>query len=400
MTKALRDRNILIYVIQSLLSGLGSGMMWLALAVWASSLRAGGSDAASIIFAYTIGALFGPLSGLLVDRFGARRSAILANGVGVVVVTPLFFLSGAGSLWVAQLCMVAYGIIGSATSAAGFALIPEITTSEDLPHVNSLIQAISSMTRLITPIAGAGLVSAFGISSVVLIDSMSFVLALALLALVKTPRASLRDPGDGGGSLLRELISGVAYLARTKEISRPLVSCLITIFAFGLGEPLIFAIVSDGLTQKSSFVGFMLTIQAVATLCASPFAGRLIVSYGELRVARIALALIACSCAFLMARSELLVAAGYLTVGVGLPWFVTAINTWLQRETPPHLRGRIAGGFSFATSFPQVISVGASAWLITLYPYQFILAGMIALLVLSVLMTFGASGRRDLASRT
>ncbi|MFF5206325.1 hypothetical protein [Streptosporangium sp. NPDC000396] len=75
MLRVLKNRDVVIYFAGSFLSRLGDGILWPALAIWIAS-TANNTQAGFSSFAYVVGCMIAPVSGVLVDRFGPRKIAV------------------------------------------------------------------------------------------------------------------------------------------------------------------------------------------------------------------------------------------------------------------------------------------------------------------------------------
>jgi MFS family permease len=75
MRALLRDRNASLYLGGQVMSLFGDSALWLAMAIWVKVLTGSSSAVGLSWFALAAGSLFGPLGGVLADRF--RRLPLL-----------------------------------------------------------------------------------------------------------------------------------------------------------------------------------------------------------------------------------------------------------------------------------------------------------------------------------
>jgi hypothetical protein len=189
-------------------------------------------------------AVLGPLTGVLVDRFGARTA--LAAGYLAAAAAALG-LAAAGSLAVLDVAAAGYGVTRALTGPAGRALPPRIVAADDLLAANSLLGAAGSAGQLAGPLAASVVLALAGFRAAFVLDAITYAVgAAAVLSLRSRPAAGVPGPGpagrDGGRSGWRaEAIAGVRLVARHRALRRVvLISAAVTFTsgAFLVVEPL------------------------------------------------------------------------------------------------------------------------------------------------------------------
>jgi MFS family permease len=191
MRQLLRIRNARVYLLGDVVSTLGDSALWLAMAIWIKELTGSSAAAGLVMFFFAAGGLCSPLGGVLADRFRRRPFLIWANLAAAVVVLPITLVHGRGQIWLIYLVMLAYGVIGSAINPAQTALLPALVPADLLAEANGAQQTLNEGLRIITPLAGAGLLVLLGGPVVAVIDAVTFgVAVLSLIAL----RASVPWP--------------------------------------------------------------------------------------------------------------------------------------------------------------------------------------------------------------
>lgn len=156
------DRDARLYLAGQLLSSLGDSALWLALGIWIKTLT--GSDAAAGLsfFMLALGSLASPLGGLLADRLRRRPLLIAVNAATAALVLLLLLVRGQGQVWLIYAVLVGYGVSAAVLTPAQTALLQTLLPAELLGAANSALQTAQWGMRLITPLLGAGLLTAFG----------------------------------------------------------------------------------------------------------------------------------------------------------------------------------------------------------------------------------------------
>jgi MFS family permease len=172
--------------------------------------------------------IFGPWAGALADRWDRRRTMIAADLIRaalVLLIPPAFNVN----------IVLVYGVaFAVATVSLLFrpskdALIPQIVDRDDLVPANSATSITETLADLIGyPLAGllvAAVSTIIGVAFV--IDSATYLLSAALLALMSLPRLERAAGAFSIGQLWADVREGIGFLARQAELrANTLVSTL------------------------------------------------------------------------------------------------------------------------------------------------------------------------------
>jgi MFS family permease len=178
--------------------------------------------------------LFGPLSGVVADRFSRRSIMIISDLLRAIVVLGFLFVKRADQLWIIYVLTVFQLGLSTFFEPAKTAAIPSIVEDRELVTAN----AISSVTWSVMLTLGAaigGLITGwFGTNAAFILDAFSYLLSAALIASIKVPKRKKRARQKLSlGRLLgvTETLEGVSYVK-----SRPRVLALLLVKpAWGLG---------------------------------------------------------------------------------------------------------------------------------------------------------------------
>jgi MFS family permease len=170
---------------------------------------------AAAVAPVVVGGIFG---GVLVDRFGYRRTSVVSDAVGAVTIAavPLLHATVGLPLWALLVLVVATGLLDTPGQAARHALLPELAAEAGVPleRATGWMDAAERAARLVGAPAAGALVSLLGAPAVLAVDAVTFVLSAALVAAaVPAARPALAPaeapPPGGVRGYLRELRVGL-----------------------------------------------------------------------------------------------------------------------------------------------------------------------------------------------
>lgn len=369
-------RDARLFMIGQTLSAFGDTALWLALGIWIKMLTGSASAAGLAFFMLALGSLAGPVGGVLADRLRRRPLLIAVNVATGAMVLLLLLVQDRGQVWLIYLVMFGYGLSGAVLGPARTALLQSLVPEELLGHANSAMQTAQWGMRLVTPLLGAGLLTAFGATPVIIGDAVTFLAAVsALLAL----RVREEAPKPSGQRWFTEAVAGARHIQVTPPLRQLTVASALAMIAFGLSESVGFAVVSEGLHRPDSFLGILVSAHGVGAVAAGVTAARLMRRLGEVRLVALGLASTALGFLLQTAPSTASVLTGSAFVGAGLPWIVIGIMTLFQRRTPPHLMGRADAALGLALSTPQTVSIALGAALVAVFDHRLLLVVIAAL---------------------
>ncbi len=280
MLAALRRRDFALVWSAGLVSLIGDRALTTALPFYVYQ-RTGSTVASAALFAaiYLPLMLLGSVAGVFVDWWDRRRMMVTASLIQAVTLVPVVL--GRPDIWL--VCLVGF----VETSAAMFfhpaeqALLPRLVEADQLVPANALTGLNDNIARLVGPPIGGALLGFFGLGSVAAIDSASFLLASALIALVAKPVAAIDGRSVGtrvvaasGESLWREWRDGLRLVRRDPFIAGLFVVLGLTSLAGTIIDPLYAPFVRSILHGGPTALGWLSTAGAVGAVLAGLIVGR------------------------------------------------------------------------------------------------------------------------------
>jgi MFS family permease len=371
MRRLLALRNARLLIIGQTLSLFGDTAMYLALAIWVKSLTNSNGAAGLTFFFLGLPALAAPLGGLIVDRV-RRKPLMIATDLAIgAVVLLLLLVHNRGDLWLIYTVTVLYGVAGVLFSSAQSALMTVMLPDELLGEGNAVLQTVREGLRLVSPLVGAGLFTAFGGGFVAGLDAATFVASAVCLTIMRVDEPV---PHPSEHHFLAELSAGVRHVFHTSALRYIVLTVGLALLVIGFTETLIFAVVSQGLHRPPAFLGVLECFQGVGAIAGGLTAARMLRRLGNLRLVGLGLALFGLGDGLLILASLPVAMLGLIIAGVGLPWAIVAFGTALQQRTPADLQGRVYSAADALVGTPQIFSVALGAALSTLVDYKLLLA--------------------------
>ena len=300
---------------------------------------------------FTIFSLYG---GTLADRYDVRKVQLVAQlllfaaGLGVALIT----IAGLVTVWWIFGFLLLHGFAGAIGNPAQQTLVHSIVGRDRLLSAVSLSSTSRQLSQVIGP-AIAGLVFlAFGPGWGLLVNALSFVPLLVLLALMRLPRAEIRPPQ----ATLDALREGIAFVRARPRLGALIgVEMLPVVFLGHTFHSLLPLFARDRLGADVLGYSFLLVASGVGALVAAIW-----LAYGRerqdpLRTVVIAAALeMAAILGFALSTSYGLALALMLCIGATAVVAQALANTTLQLSAPDRIRGRVMGAYSFGTQGMRV----------------------------------------------
>jgi MFS family permease len=302
---------------------------------------------------FTVFSLYG---GTLADRYDNRKVQIatqlllMGAAAGVAAAT----LAGSVTVWWLFGLLLVHGFAGAIGNPAQQTLIHAIVGRDKLLSAVSLNSTARQLSQLIGPGVAAFIYLAFGAGWGFLVNALTFVPLLVLLAVIRVPRMAEWSAQPVAESL-RE---GVDFVRRRRSLSALIsVEVLPVVFlghAFTSLVP-VFAVVVLGAGEIGyAFLLIASGLGAVAAAVYLAYAGERM-NVGALIVGSAAIE-VAAILAFAFSRSYALSLGLMFVVGTAGVLTHALTNTTLQLSAPDRLRGRVMGAYSFGTQGLRVIN--------------------------------------------
>ena len=371
-----RDRNVAAALVGGTVNDVGDWLLEIALPVYVyTETGSGAATAAVYIIQLAVGVVLGPYGGSLADRWNLRTTLIGTNVLQALALVPLLAVDSQ-RIWPVFAVSAVQAAIAQVNNPASFALFPRIVDGEQLVEANAAASTGGAVARLIGSPVGGIAVAAGGLTTVVVIDALTFVVgAIAIMSIPdrvirRTPSAADESPA-----------TDTSVRAGLREVrSRPEVMALLAIqtvanLAFAAFPVLFIVFVDEQLSGDGTEIGLIRGMSAFGGIVAGLVIGRYARRHHPAR----------------------LMVGGYLLFGLFALGFINAppftkqlwvylllfgitgfpnvassigFRTTAQRLCPPEVLGRLGGLMSAVSAVGAGIGAGAAALLIDRVPVR------------------------------
>jgi MFS transporter, DHA3 family, macrolide efflux protein len=202
-------RDITIFLSSQTLSLFGSMLVQYAI-MWHITLstKSGIAMTLSIACGFLPTFLLSPFGGVFADRYDRKRLIMLSDGMIAVVSAVLAAIYGLGfdSLWLLLAAQAARSVGQAIQQPAVGAILPQLVPEPELMRINGLNQTIMSVIMFVCPIVSGALLSVASMSVIFLVDVVTAVPAVAILAffLKSRPVVPAQIAGTAAGKAVQE----------------------------------------------------------------------------------------------------------------------------------------------------------------------------------------------------
>lgn len=201
-----------------LVSMLGTGMTNFALSFYIFE-KTGQATALTIaIFCFVAPSIIlSPLAGALVDRWNRKMVIILADlAAGVVTLGWLFILATTGDLelWQIYLGNIVAGAFNALQFPAFSAAVTLLIPKEQYGRASGMLNFAGSASEILAPVFAGALLVPFGLVSIMLVDVVTFIIAIVtvLLIYIPQPEPEAIPEGSKRPSLWQDSLYGFKYI--------------------------------------------------------------------------------------------------------------------------------------------------------------------------------------------
>lgn len=367
----LGDSRFRRLLIGQTVSSVATTALFLALGIWAKDLTHSNALAGSVFLALGLPTLLAPLGGHLIDRVPRRKPLlVITNAAFGAVVLSLLAIHDRHQLWLIYVIAAFAGLATDILGSSKGALLKDMLPGDRLGSANALLQTISQGSRLLSPLLGAGLYALLGGHRLAVVVACLFgVAALAMTAV----RVTESPPEPATGKVFAGLLAGFRHVRSVPLLLQLTAAGALACGVVGMLETVAFAIIDQGLHRSPSFYGVIDTAQGVGAVAGGFAAAWIMRRVGEARANGLGLGCIGVGTLVLAVPSLVPVLLGTLLLGFGVPLFIVAWTTSMQRYTPPRLQGRVGAAGNLALTGPQTLSIGVGAALIGAVDYRVLL---------------------------
>jgi MFS family permease len=345
-----RNRSFRQLWLGQVVSQMGDWFDTIALYTIILKLTGSGRDVGLLLVARFVPSFFfGPISGVIADRFSRQRIMIVSDLLRAVVVLGFLFVRRPEHLWIIYVLTVFQLGLSTFFEPAKTAAIPSIVEDRELVAANAISSVTWSAMLTIGAALGGFITGLFGTDVAFVLDAATYLLSAALIASIRLPKRKKRERQKISISQLlgiRETIDGIRYV---KDRPRVLAALLVKP-AWGIGGGILTLLAVFGERifpvgkDAAGGIGVLFAARGIGT-AVGPIVARRISGEGNRRMqASIGIAFLIAGLFYMLFGSATgfifaLVFLGIAHCGGSILWVFSTVI--LQRLVADNFRGRV-----------------------------------------------------------
>lgn len=349
----LLNRNFTLILIGQIISLFGNATLRFALPLYLLD-RTGSSSLFGIVLACSFipMVILSPVGGLLADRVNKRNIMVFLDFL-TAFLTGLFLLLN-GSLSPQALVLIVMMLLSGIQSLyqpSVQASIPFLQEKGNLMTANAIINQVSALANLIGPVLGGIVYEAFGVTQVVLISGICFLLSAVMELFIRIPVNKLPENGSILSIVKGDFAESIHYIHREKPVIQKVI-IIVALFNLVLTSMVIVGIpviIKIHLALSGQLYGYAQGISAAGGLAGGILVG---VLANRLRAEKVWKLLLAAAATLLpMALcllfdappmvSYLVIVCCYFLMMVLATMFSVQMLSFVQSEVPGSLIGKV-----------------------------------------------------------
>lgn len=206
---------IVIWIGQ-IVSVLASSMSQFGLTIWMYQQTESATAMGLMqVFFITPFLIISPFAGVMVDRYNRKLMMMISDLAAAIATGGIFILIATGRLefWHLYISSALNGIGNAFQWPAYSAAISTMIPKEQLGRVNGMMSLIEAGPGVLAPVLAGAMLPVIGLSGILLVDIVTFFLAVGTLLFVSIPQPRQTAEGQAAqGSLLKEASYGFRYI--------------------------------------------------------------------------------------------------------------------------------------------------------------------------------------------
>jgi len=399
-----RNRDFLLLWSGQLVSTLGSNISTLALPVLVLALTNAPAQAGLIAAAGALPYLLLSLpAGAFLDRWDRKAVMIRCDAARGVAYGSVPVAAAVGHLTLAHLYAVALigGMANVLFGLAQVSALPRVVSRAHLSHANALNEGADQTGLLLGPVVGGVIIAlarsqAIGAVLAFLVDSLSYLVSVLTLGLIRTPFEVARQPVSSR-SLRAEIAEGLRFLWAQRRLR---IMALLTTSVNFFFSPIYLAIVVlvkdlHALHLAAPGRGVVLGL-VVGAGGGGGVLGALLAPWlhVRLRFGQVTIGAVttwaAAAAVVAGASSPVVVGLGWAVLNLAWPVYAVTLVSYRLAATPDHLQGRVNSAFRVLSYGVEPLGMAAGGLLLGVAGPRvelWIIAGGLAASVLAVGVT-------------
>jgi len=253
-----------------LISVLASSMTQFALTIWAYQETGSATALGIISTAFLVPfLLLSPIAGVMVDRHNRKLMMMVSDLTAVTATAGILTLHAFGILeiWHLYIAAVINGLGNTFQWPAYSAAISTMVPKENYSRANGMMSLVESGPAVLAPILAGMLLPIITLTGVLVIDVVTFFLAIFALTLVHIPQPEKTVEGQAeSGGMLKEALYGFKYIFARRGLFGLLIFFVVLNFVIGISISLFSPFILERTNQSSEMLGIVTSANAIGAV--------------------------------------------------------------------------------------------------------------------------------------
>src|SRR3989338_4252425 len=230
---SLKIRNYRLYFLGQAISVAGTWMHTVALGWFVLQLTSSGTQLGAVVATTFVPLLvFGPLGGVIADRFPKHKVIMYVQSAFVVLALLLSALvySGLTQVWMLYVFAFLYGLLRSVDEPTRQAFVLEMVDESRMKNAVSLNSMVNNLARAVGPMIGGMLIVGVGIAACFLFNALSYIAVIWMLLIMDKSELRRESRVSKTSTSVRD---GIRFILATPLIKNTLIMmAIIGTFAY------------------------------------------------------------------------------------------------------------------------------------------------------------------------
>jgi len=241
-----------------------------ALILWAWKLTGTATGLVLVgVITFIPGVILSPFAGTLIDRWN-RKLVLALSDAGAALSTLILlylFTTDQAEIWHLYATGAISSVFGAFQYPAYSAVVTTMVPKEQYARANGMRSVVGSASGIAAPLLAGALLAIVDIPVIMVIDLITFGVALFTLMIVFIPQPKLSEEAQSGkGSVWAETVHGFRYILNRKNLIAIFLLFTLanihTSFGYPLMSPMILAKTGDnsaifGMSRSAGAIGFL-----------------------------------------------------------------------------------------------------------------------------------------------
>lgn len=347
-----------------LMSSIGSGLTAFALGYYAFKTTGTAAHYALVLLAaFLPGLLLKPLGGVIADRMDRRVLMVIGDAgaaLGVVFIIVMMLL-GIKLMWPIYMGCTISSIFIALHNPAYKASISDMLSKKQYAKASGMVQLAESARHIIAPVIAGLLLSFMQVQKVLLLDCLTFIVAIITVMWVK--KNSAENAAEKSEThFWHDFMQGLYYLRERRALMTLLVLTSVVTFFIGVLQSLLGPMILS--FESVKVFGVFQTIATTGLLISSIVIGMFGKSQNKIK--KLILGLISVGVFFALMgvfMNIILITLFAFLLFMSLPFVNTSLDVLVRSNVDKSVQGRVWGMVSLVSQLGMVLAFAISGFI-------------------------------------